>query len=839
MKRKFFLFAILMLAQLALAETFYVNDDGNAQGCDGYDYTTISEALAVVETSDRIIICDGTYNEEIEIKNAHRIFIIGECEGCVKIIGSSGIVVDVEDSSWIALKNLDVENGYRGIQAKNVSQLTLENIHAKNIVGIGPNYPHGIYLYKTPDWELQGNILIEDVSGLNTVAGIMIRETSGGEINTDSFEINTISTTSYVSWVYGLRIENSVPLTINGDINVNSISSSNNGGAVGVSFDNSTVTIEESIDVSYISSEGYTMGLWSVNSIVTFKESIDVSGISSSESNAMGVSVNGGEATFEALITVTDVEGRLDTYGLSALSCENLKVEGGFECSDVVCFSPNSEAMGVSLSSSKASIDGITDNGGTDESIHMKNSEANISFFEANGLVDTCIYMESSNAELSGSDLSDCNQLFLSESDLDLFDTPLDAEKISSDEENSTLWQYKQVSFSFLDNETQAITPDQFLLDSASTELDQTIFPVGHEKEMTLPIQKIVIEQGSQTVIPYPNYTVAVSKDGYCEAIKTINLGDANQTFEFTLTALPAELEEMEVYHGDSIDIMKYFTASEKDCSSQVPGELHKCYELGLPYEFQGGVDYVILFFTVPTNWLQEKMIPNNNVDLYHYADLEWIKLETTLIETGDVNNQYTAKIISFSNFAVSGEPVSCMDDSDCKEDYSCKNGVCECSMTCSGNKVLDPQECECVGPEEEPPIEQPPEQPPEEPVPEEEPKLNETNVTIEEPTTGGTPTEPESEQNVSSSSRCNINCPPETFLDESNCVCIAQQQQDYTLIILLVAVIIVLAIFFTGLLFLMGIAPIALISQRIFRSNKEKDKNAKITKEPQEKKQG
>lgn len=108
--------------------------------CPG-EYNSIQEAIDDSVSGDKIFICNGTYNEHINISNRNNLTILGESKNKVIVKGTreySGFWLN--SSSNIKISEITILNQSQGIYLENSDNNLIENIYAYN------NAFNGIYL---------------------------------------------------------------------------------------------------------------------------------------------------------------------------------------------------------------------------------------------------------------------------------------------------------------------------------------------------------------------------------------------------------------------------------------------------------------------------------------------------------------------------------------------------------------------------------------------------------------------------------------------------------------------------------------------------------------------
>ena len=140
----FELFSLVLLASLftvnvAIAREYdlYVdadNDTGTEDGTEDHPYNTITEALAVAQADDYVLIKDGTYEEDITVPREVNVY--GESKSGVIIDGgSSGTTVTLNHKA--KLKKVTVKGGATGIEVPVEAGVKIEDVKVKDVEGDG------------------------------------------------------------------------------------------------------------------------------------------------------------------------------------------------------------------------------------------------------------------------------------------------------------------------------------------------------------------------------------------------------------------------------------------------------------------------------------------------------------------------------------------------------------------------------------------------------------------------------------------------------------------------------------------------------------------------------
>lgn len=818
-------FAILLLSTAMAVEydTVYVNDDGDDTGCPGYDFSTISEALDSVDSSDaKIIVCDGTYeNVFIDENGAENLVIMGETgRNPVIIKGSSDRpVFSFFDSSDITLSSLMIKEGEDGIEFYGTDSIVLEDLSVSDQTG---GMASGIEVVSSPDVTFKGYISVENVTGTQNVYGIVLSNVDEVNIETDNLKVSYVGSNG--DEVVGMSFSGCEEVLIDSPVTIREIDNTN--------FHSTGLRINECNDVDFKGS------LLNVSSVFADATATGVR-ISDSSFESIGLVEVGFVYTNGAYVHGFFVSGSFihfqDEVAINSIVTEDAgKSAYGFYVHDdtqaVFDKGPSflvlmgDESYGFYIMNSVAQIVGPED-GGLSSSKHfsfyvMGDSIVDIENFEDAPGIHTCLALQGTNdgrpsVHLNDSRLDSCeNSYNVTNADLYLSDTLIDWYKSYTQKGGQSSVRYRYtVPFKFTDDKGSSLNPTAATFISGAG-LQETKTSLNSEEEVSLLYQEVDVDGQEKETVPHHSYTVVISLDGHNQNITDLSLDYGLDEQILSLEPHPVNILGLKLKKGENLIKDYIFQAREKECTEQPPGEGFKCYDIELPYEISldpEEVHYTLINFTVPEDWRTENNVPADEIRLYHY-DNGWEELDTVLS-----NGVYQANTTALSEFAVAGEPEACLSDSDCVEPYTCVDSVCECTLECTGDEVLDEQTCECVVPSEEPddgngdggspggtPV-TPPSENETEPVNE---TVNDSvdpgNVSEPVDENETLPPEPQENETISNTSEgCTVECPEGTYLDQQRCVCVEPAKGgDITQALILIGGLIVLVLIAIGAYF-------------------------------------
>jgi len=684
-------------------DTYYVNDDGDATGCAGYDFTTISEAVANDKTCAKIIVCDGTYNDTLLISGADTLIIEGEAEGEVLISTSyNGTIINIVSSEFMKLKNLNINasNG-NGISTNDLDNFTLENIQ---ILNADVTHATGIGIYNSSDFEIKGNFLIESVNGTGNTSGLKIQN-STGEINTDSFEIKDVTTSGVDSDLSGLVIKSNSTVDIKTPININQISSTNHL-TNGISIDSSIVNFDDEVNVGIIFG-AIVKAIKISDSEVNFNNLTNINLVVANSGAGMGVEITGSsDVIFENDLTTEYIGSTSGSYGLWVVG-SNVQLNTGYNFSN---FTPAGSNGIYATTNSDIFITNPHYEGGTNDIVPFYlnyDSKLELTGFELDFAVNTCFYLDNeAQTIINNSNLNNCTnkQIDAVDSNVYTYDTAIDNSKVYlSGDNDGFISENYSIDLDFINQTSDPITPYKVIL-KAIDQTDPNNYKYIEEytnsasESVMITYQESERISGVSDIKVYHDYNVIAQKNQYNEVIHEINLTmTPGENFTIQLgEQFPENVYEMHV-NKEGNYIIESFIAEEIVCSGTIDGvEIYGCYNIDQSFEFMNdpAVNYSDLLFSVPYDWMTTNLVPTNNVKMYHYNGATYEPLETIVQEIPD---WFFGRITEFSEFAFGGEPAGCLIDDDCNAGFSCTDQICQCTLSCEDGFVLNPDVCECV----------------------------------------------------------------------------------------------------------------------------------------------
>ncbi|HDS44945.1 MAG TPA: hypothetical protein ENN68_02415 [Methanomicrobia archaeon] len=225
------IFTLLLFSGVASAATLVVNQSAPPCTTGEAYYLTIQDAIDNASAGDTLIVCPGTYNENILI-NKSRLTIQSDAGPAQTIIKSASVnldVVTIKDATEVTLEGFTIRDAWggtadvAGIFMDNVSTSTIANNVVMNITDRIDAY--GIAVNNSHNNSFITN-LVTNISGYEGAAGIV----TGASMN-NSFSATSVMNVSAEGMAFGIVLAVSDNNTFDTKTEVSYIYSS---GLVGV-----------------------------------------------------------------------------------------------------------------------------------------------------------------------------------------------------------------------------------------------------------------------------------------------------------------------------------------------------------------------------------------------------------------------------------------------------------------------------------------------------------------------------------------------------------------------------------------------------------------------------
>lgn len=86
-------------------------------------------------------------------------------------------------------------------------------------------------------------------------------------------------------------------------------------------------------------------------------------------------------------------------------------------------------------------------------------------------------------------------------------------------------------------------------------------------------------------------------------------------------------------------------------------GAIYFYYNVTLNSITNGNIGGAVWHFSVPKSWVTEHGLASDNINLFHFSNGSWSKLQTTLTSSTGDTYTYDGAVSSFSPFAIGGAP--------------------------------------------------------------------------------------------------------------------------------------------------------------------------------------
>ena len=227
-------FLIFGLSGIFAENILYVGDGtGIDPNCATPDYGSINNAINYAESTNLdfdIIICEGHYNEDIEIIG-NNLIIQGENSNVfLEGVRINFSLISINDSENITLKNLSLTtSALNTVYIDNSEDIILEDLDIYGVQGIHSMQGDvgGIFVNNSSSIFLKGNILIRNIFSEKNIGALRISN-SILTIETDSFEINNLE--SYSGYARAINVLDSSKLYFSSDYEIREIKGKNVNG---------------------------------------------------------------------------------------------------------------------------------------------------------------------------------------------------------------------------------------------------------------------------------------------------------------------------------------------------------------------------------------------------------------------------------------------------------------------------------------------------------------------------------------------------------------------------------------------------------------------------------
>ncbi len=724
MKKMYILliFLILFFANnlFAFTPTFYIGDgvSGQSPQCQTPTYNSTSLAILDIKsqgiTSANLIVCEGTYQEQIIIADMSNIFLIGENENVFitsQISTTAGIVVTRSEA--ILIKNIDItSNSKNAIMITDSENIILENINAHDIQD---QYDSGealsvILINNSENITLKGNINIESIRKANKeINALEIKYSDDIKIQEGNLIINDIKSTSTDSTAIlnGIKLLNS-NLTSTSPITITDVQGKKYTNGIFLDNNSSLIILAGETNINNLDGFQEVKGINLINqSTLVTSAKININKIGFEHSKSYGIFSNKSNIGSFIEINLSEIKGDLETYGMyfndtnifvSTVNILNNKTSSLVRGFEII----NSEGLIVKIVQSNETITLNTNNY---RLLNVNNSILGVNEIQINSNnTPFCIYTENqTELNLKNINLNKCSQNHITNKDskITIKESTVSLDKLSlTESQDSFIEVYKPIKFKFYNN-GHKIDIDSLLIynEDEYNYLNEDIKADNFSDDL-LYFKKEYKNNILKTKTFSKYYTIGllskINEKPIEITLNNLNYEEIQLDFEF----LPIEFLEISALKNGVRRSIDHFTVIEKNCSSTLD-KSYGCYDIKTSKSLEGE-DY-ILKFKIPTTWLTAKNTSHDKINLYHYENGKYVLLETGMQKLENGFYIYLSEIPSFSEFQISAKEKDSSpnvpDQNTPKEITPPDNNlpVDLCNITCGENQILNTDDCVCV----------------------------------------------------------------------------------------------------------------------------------------------
>jgi len=660
----------------AFTPTFYVGDGvtGQATQCLTPNYNTITGALENIYSNNipnsLIILCEGTYKEDVFLSSELGITLMGENENVIlEGLDNENSVISILYGKKFFLKNLKINSdslyGIFSIQSENINledieiNLSSSTIKDENSSGINFSYSDNVTLKN----KIEINVSSKDK---DKITGITINN-SQVSLEAEDLIIENLFSTNNSAIIYGLEIIDS-EVDLKENIKIKNISGLE---AIGILIDNSEInnTSQISINSEKIDSMSISKGIEIKNNSqinINGDTIINLLEIGNGNSEAYGLFLENTQIPSFGEISLYDIRGDYISKGIY------IKDTDAFFIKEII-FSENKtndQTTFVEIINSSGDISEIYDseesftNYSNFKYIHLKeNSDIRINKFNiySGDAFPECLYIEeNSKIEITNGNFQNCltGSIKNKDSQIILKETNnFNENKIISFQSNdSKIEVYKPVNLSFYKNGNK-INLDLIKFYNEDGYYTNIFLQNKSDVKIDLLYYKLAFNNGIADTKEYKSYGIKTIYDRINENPEYISLeGYQENSYNIETQEMPTEFIEMRAKDGEATETSNHFSVVEKECSV-IKSNTYKCYDIKKSDSING-TDYEI-DFKIPVSWIIANELKGDNISLYHYENGNYKKLNTEKKEMINNYQKYTANIESFSEFKIGGEETT------------------------------------------------------------------------------------------------------------------------------------------------------------------------------------
>lgn len=740
MKKILILVLLILFMQnvFAFNPTFYVGDgiSGVDPKCQNPHYSSIQTALVNIRNDSienaHVIICEGTYIENLDLSYFENYMLLGENENVIlKSPNSGDSPLRIIGSENLIIKNIKiVEPNLKGIAIYSSFNILLEDITVSEIKGIanGEESLSGIHIEESVGVTLKGDILIENIeANVKHMNGIEIFVSEETVFDTDSLIIYDIKSNNNQtdSLLTGIKINNS-QLDIKSDITISELISRKN--ITGILIQNGAIVINENsveIGVTVSNSLSVTKGLEVNTAQLTLSPNTKINffNLGAFHAQTYAVDINNSNVCFLGELELSRILGSTKTYGVNINNSDNFNI--------TKIETDNSQTEGeVRLINIKDSSSGIITKiinnyeeitlSSTDfRVLTINNSEVDVgemSVLSTRNLPNCIVVENDSIVNLEKLDLARCNGNYIknTSSEINIKETSnLDISKIQYNQSQESIVKiYKPVQLKFY-KDGRDLSLDELYIYNNNTEFNK-IFNVGENVSTDL----LYFTKGYNNAILdssfYNDYYFTGIKSRVNEKQKKITINDfSDQEIYVEFFEMPIVFLEQTAKEGQITKVSNHFSVEEKNCSETL-SKSYGCFDikLSLSLEDTENENYTIKF-KLPVSWLTTNNLTKDEIVLYHLENGEYVSLKTTPLTIIDNYQIFVSEIDSFSEFQIAKESEDLEDNSPKGQNPPVSNPPVtpppvtsppdanqvnpECTLTCLDSQTLDYVNCVCL----------------------------------------------------------------------------------------------------------------------------------------------
>ncbi len=730
-----FVFILLFMQNLfAFNPTFYVGDgvSGTDPNCQNPNYSSIQAAANSIKNdaiqNAIIIVCQGTYTENINLTDFENLSIIGENdEVIIKSPATEVSPLQVFFSTNIGLKNLKIiEPNLKGVVLNNVTDVILEDISVSEIKGIaqGEYSLAGIYISGSDNVTLKGDIKIEDVdASIKYTNGIEIRNSEGIVFDTDLLVVYNIKSSNNAtdSLLTGILINNS-DIEIKSNVTISEL----NGRKDVIGFlaeNDSVVTNENEINMGVTQSRSLSVikGFAIENSRINLNDNTRTNffSIGGFQADTYAFYLDNAQVSWLGELEFIRVIGEDKSYGLyinnsdnfivSKIDTDNTQIEGEVR---LIYIKDSDSGQIKNITNGNEEIM-ITTNDFRVLNIINSSVKVNKMRITSNRDLPNCIVAENnSNIELEDIDFTNClgNYIKNNSSEISIKNSPtINLAKIQYDQsQNSIVEVYKPVKLlPYKDGR-------DLKLDELYIYHDSKYFSNIFNPETEIEYDLLYFTKGYKNGVLdssfYNDYYFTGIKSRVNEKKEKITINDFSfQEIYIEFFSVPNEFLEQTAKAGVTTKNSDHFSVTDKTCSKTLD-KSYGCFDikLSLALEDTENESYT-LKFKLPVSWLTQKNLKKDEIVLYHLENNKYVEQKTTPLTIVDNYQIFISEVDSFSEFQIAEKKdVSDVDVPKNDTPPETTPPVTEppadsnqtnpnCNIKCTENQILDYINCKCI----------------------------------------------------------------------------------------------------------------------------------------------